>query len=154
MTNPAKAKGDRAELEIARIIADLTGFPARRKLGAGRKDDTGDIDGVPDTTVQVKSYADVGRAVREVLADVAIQQANAASLFGVGFVRRPGGRWMVVMPVECWAVYARESLQPVAASRVTEETTAQKEYPHHAPETALANHRAGREVWDTNGDLL
>lgn len=26
-------------------------------------------------------------------------------------------------------------------------------YPQHHPETALANYKAGREVWDTNGDL-
>lgn len=47
MSNPLKRKGDAAELEAARIIHDLLGFPARRKLGAGRLDDTGDIDGCP-----------------------------------------------------------------------------------------------------------
>lgn len=26
-------------------------------------------------------------------------------------------------------------------------------YPDHHPTTALANYRAGREVWDTNGDM-
>jgi len=26
------------------------------------------------------------------------------------------------------------------------------EYPNHHPTTALANYRAGREVWDSNGD--
>lgn len=30
---------------------------------------------------------------------------------------------------------------------------AEAAYPDHAPTTALANYRAGREVWDTNGDL-
>lgn len=31
--------------------------------------------------------------------------------------------------------------------------TAVAEYPLHHPATALANYRAGREMWDTNGDL-
>ena len=47
MTNPQKRKGDAAELEVARLVADLTGYPVRRKLGAGRADDTGDLDGIP-----------------------------------------------------------------------------------------------------------
>lgn len=35
----------------------------------------------------------------------------------------------------------------------TEQDRASREYPYHHPETALANYRAGREVWDTNGDM-
>ena len=30
---------------------------------------------------------------------------------------------------------------------------AEATYPDHAPSTALANYEAGREVWDTNGDM-
>ena len=60
-----QAQGRRApEREAAQLIAELTGHPARRKLGAGRADDTGDIDGVPATVVQVANWADVARAVR------------------------------------------------------------------------------------------
>ena len=110
MTNPAKAKGDRAELEVARMIADLTGWPVRRKLGAGRADDAGDLDGIPDTCVQVKNYRDISRALREALDDLPTQQANAGTTFAVAFVRRPGGRWIAVMDVETWATWAREAL--------------------------------------------
>jgi len=35
-----------------------------------------------------------------------------------------------------------------------EQQAAKEAYPDHAPATALANYRAGRQVWDTNGDLL
>jgi hypothetical protein len=42
VTNPQKAKGDKAELEIARILHGELGLPVRRKLGAGRSDDAGD----------------------------------------------------------------------------------------------------------------
>ena len=44
MTAPAKAKGDRAEREAAAILADELGAPVRRKLGAGRRDDQGDLE--------------------------------------------------------------------------------------------------------------
>lgn len=36
---------------------------------------------------------------------------------------------------------------------LTEQELAELAYPDHHPETALANYRAGREVWDTNGDM-
>lgn len=42
-------------------------------------------------------------------------------------------------------------LAPTIADTELELATA--EYPDHHPYTALANYRAGREVWDTNGDL-
>lgn len=109
MTNPQKAKGDRAERECAAMIEALTGWPARRKLGAGRSDDTGDIDGVPDTVIQVKSYADAGRAIRDALAGLEAQRSNANATHAVAFIRRPGGRWFAVLEPEHWATYAREA---------------------------------------------
>jgi len=110
MTTPAKRKGDTAELEAARHLAALTGLPARRKLGAGRTDDTGDIDGIPNTTIQVKSYADVARAIREGLPELAEQQNNASTTFAALLVRRRGGRWAVVMDLDQYATYIRETL--------------------------------------------
>ena len=77
MTNSSKLKGDSAEREAAQLIAELTGHPARRKLGAGRADDTGDIDGVPATVVQVANWADVARAVREKPTGAETQRRNA-----------------------------------------------------------------------------
>lgn len=112
MTTPAKRKGDAAELEIARIIADLTGWPVRRKLGAGRSDDTGDLDGIPNTVAQVKNYADPARAIREALADLEQQRQNGRATFAVAFVRRRGGKWAAVMSVEQWATWAREAVAP------------------------------------------
>lgn len=53
MTNPSKDKGDRAERELAALLTDQLGIPMRRKLGAGRTDDTGDIDGLPGWTTTV-----------------------------------------------------------------------------------------------------
>lgn len=110
MTHPNKVKGDRAEREAAAIIAGLLGFPARRKLGAGRADDTGDIDGIPATVVQVCDWKDKVRAMRVKPRECEQQQVNDAATFGATWVRLHGGEWRVVLTPEQWATYVREAL--------------------------------------------
>jgi hypothetical protein len=112
MTNSAKSKGDRAELEAAALLTDLTGWPVRRKLGAGRLDDCGDLDGLPDCCVQVKSYFDPRRAIAEILAELPAQQANARTTFAAGFFRRRGSRWGVIMTPEMFCALLREATKP------------------------------------------
>ncbi len=111
MVNPNKQKGDRAELEIARLIYDQLGLPVRRKLGAGRADDTGDLDGIPNTAAQVANWADTLRAIREKPIAAEHQRANAGALFAVSFIRTRGGVWRAVMTVEQWTTYAREAMR-------------------------------------------
>ncbi len=114
MTGSAKRKGDSAELEAARLISDLIGVPVRRRLGAGRADDCGDLDGVPDTAVQVCSRGTDVVAVGMVRKPVeAGQQAvNAGAIFAATFVRIRGGTWRVVLTPEQWATYWREATTP------------------------------------------
>lgn len=109
MANPAKNKGSKAERDAAALIQELTGWPARRKLGAGRQDDQGDIEGVPDTTIQVANYKAIARALAEKVPASEKQQARAGTTFGCSFIRRPGGGFYVVMSPEQWATYAREA---------------------------------------------
>lgn len=114
MANPNKLKGDKAEREVQGLLRDLLGVPARRKLGAGRMDDTGDIDGVPDTVISVVNYQDITRAIREKLPEVEVQRARANATFAATFVRRPGGKYVVVLSPEQWATYVREAMRPPA----------------------------------------
>lgn len=109
MTSASKRKGDRAELEVQAILNDLLGVPARRELGAGRKDDHGDIHGVPDTAIQVVNRADLDRAVREKLPQLERQQANAGATFAALFARRRGGSYVVCMTPEMFATIWREA---------------------------------------------
>lgn len=111
MPNPQKAKGDRAELEVAALLTDLLGLPIRRKLGAGRKDDTGDLDGIPDTVVQVVNRRDLWAALRLKPPASERQQANAGATFGASAVRMVGGKWLFVLTPSQFATYVRESLQ-------------------------------------------
>lgn len=110
MANPAKRKGDKAELEVQGLLRDLLGVPARRALGAGRLDDVGDIHGVPDTVIQVANYKDIGRAIREKLPESERQRAHAGATFAATFVRRLGGGYVVCMTVEQFAALWREAV--------------------------------------------
>jgi hypothetical protein len=109
MTSPAKRKGDSFELTVQALIRDLTGWPARRKLGAGRTDDMGDIDGVPYTVIQCASYKDLARAIREKVPACVEQQERARATFGATFLKLQGGKIVVVLTPEQWATYAREA---------------------------------------------
>jgi len=110
MVNPQKRKGDAAERELAKQLSDLLGFRVRRKLGAGRADDTGDLDGLPDCTAQAKNYTDILRAINQGLKDLETQQLNSGDTHGVLFVRRRGGQWIAIQTLEQWATTYRETL--------------------------------------------
>jgi hypothetical protein len=113
MTSGAKRKGDRSELEAAAVLHDLTGWPVRRKLGAGRLDDVGDLDGFPDTVVQVAAWGDVLRAVREKPVAAERQRERAGTTFAATMVRLRGGVWRVVLTPEQFATWAREALAAI-----------------------------------------
>lgn len=107
MTGPAKRKGDRAELEAAELLTELFGVPVRRRLGAGRSDDTGDLDGLDDHTIQVANWQDIASAVR-IKPDAAEQQRlNAGTRHAVTLIRLRGGAWRVVQTLDQWATYVR-----------------------------------------------
>jgi hypothetical protein len=110
MTSSSKRKGDKGELEVQGILREELGLPARRMLGAGRKDDVGDITGVPDTVIQVTTRADLARAVREKLPEVEEQRQRAGAKYSAVFARRRGGAWVVVMTPEMWCSLIRETM--------------------------------------------
>lgn len=91
------------------ILNDLLGVPARRKLGAGRKDDMGDIDGVPDTVISVGNISRLSAAIREKPKECEVQQQRAGALFGATFVRLFGGEYRVVLTPDQFATLWREA---------------------------------------------
>ena len=104
MTNSAKDKGDRTEREVEALLRDLLGISEiRRALGAGRQDDMGDIDNIPDTVIQVAAWADILAAIRSKLVGCQQQQKNARAKFGASFIRMRGGKWIVTMTPEQFA---------------------------------------------------
>jgi len=108
--NASKRKGDRAELEVQGILRDLLGVPARRALGAGRKDDVGDISGVPNTVIQVADWKDALRAVREKPLEAEEQREHAGVDLAWTFVRLRGGVWRAVQTPEQMVQAWREAV--------------------------------------------
>lgn len=99
MANTAKNKGDRFEWKAVRYIqahpdgADLIDVKTPgRLLGAGRKDDGGDLHLFTDVAVQVKAYANLGSAVRESAYTSLDQASYAEKPYGVGMVPIPRAR--------------------------------------------------------------
>jgi len=110
VTGSAKRKGDRAELEVQALLRELLGVEARRKLGAGRADDMGDIDGVPATVVQVASIARLSEAVREKPRQAEQQRLRARVPHAATFLRLRGGEYRVVLTVDQWATLWKEAV--------------------------------------------
>lgn len=104
--NSAKAKGDKAEREVELLLRTLLLVPARRKLGAGRHDDMGDMDLVPDTCVSVANWpSDYLGAVRHKPVECEEQRVRAGVKWAATFVRLNGGVYRVVLTPEQWAEY-------------------------------------------------
>jgi len=99
------AKGGAAEREAATLLTDVLGTPVRRKLGAGRLDDEGDLDGVRDCSVQVAWWPKRGvmRAIHEKPAMVDEQAARAGNRHAVSMIRLVGGKWRMVLTIDQWA---------------------------------------------------
>jgi hypothetical protein len=100
VTNAAKARGDAAEREVASQLSLLLGVEIRRKLGAGRRDDIGDLDGLDGWVGQVAYRpGDILRALIDKPAQCELQQARAGTPFGVTFLRQRGGIWRAVQTI-------------------------------------------------------
>ena len=121
VTNRSKDKGDRAEREVQALLRSLLGMDSiRRALGAGRKDDVGDITGVPHTAVQVADWASPLRAIDTKLPEVEAQRLNAKKRFGVLFIRRRGGKYIVVMSPEMFVKMLRFAAKGIASTLTPE----------------------------------
>ena len=108
MANSNKRKGDRAEREAVAVLRalapDLVVGRPQRLLGAGRREDTGDLWVFPGVTVQVKWRADplhALHALRAAADGATVQGARAGSGFAVGLVPLPGARSAAVRWVAC-----------------------------------------------------
>lgn len=92
------------------MLRDHLGVPARRALGAGRRDDIGDITGVPNTVIQVAAWAhDFAYGVRVKPLECETERERAGAQFAATFMRLRGGDYRVVMTPEQFYTLWREA---------------------------------------------
>lgn len=95
MANPSKNKGDAAEREavayFAELCPDLLVWNAQRMLGAGRKEDIGDLLVFADVAVQVKAF-------KQSSLSGALYQAASGATEQAGHARHPFALGMVLVP--------------------------------------------------------
>lgn len=100
MANPQKAKGDKAERDAVALlkdmVPDLCRVGAQRMLGAGRKEDVGDLRVFDDAAIQVKCFdmKYLAGGLRQAALGAEAQQQNAIAQgddtpFALGMVPIP-----------------------------------------------------------------
>lgn len=120
MANSSKDKGDRFERESVRVLVDL--LPefalekAMRYLGAGRKEDVGDLYVLADAAVQVKAWDNMGGAVRTAVAGSVVQAGHGDKEYALGMVPILGARAHQVR----WLACVAPGRWPVPVDPVTE----------------------------------
>lgn len=124
MANSAKNKGDRFELAAVAFL--MTEVPelvsvnkAQRLLGAGRKEDVGDIHVFNDVAIQVRALANLGQAIRSSASDSVIQAGNEFLPHALGMVPVPRARkeqvnWLACVDPDHWPV----PVEPVAEFKI------------------------------------
>ena len=80
-----------------------------RMLGAGRKDDIGDLFVLPDTAIQVRALANIGEAIRSSATDSVKEAGHEDMLHALGMVpilktRAHQVRWLACTSPEAWPV--------------------------------------------------
>lgn len=89
-----RTKGSRGELEIAAILADLTGYAVKRRVR--NHDGDSDLDGIPGWSIEVK------RAAKPLIAQwwrQSAMQARKAGLLPVLFYRIDRHDWRAIWPL-------------------------------------------------------
>lgn len=89
MTTRSARKGSTFERQIVDHLRGEFGAHLSRPR-AGAAHDLGDIAGIPGWTLELKAFADLARGAREGLADLAVEQANAATPYGAVILKRRG----------------------------------------------------------------
>ncbi|MGK3708818.1 hypothetical protein [Arthrobacter sp. IK3] len=111
MGNSAKNKGDRFEREavtaLVELLPEFTVNNPMRMLGAGRKDDVGDLSVFPDVAIQVRAKKDMGQAIRTSAEDSVKQAGNGQMPYALGMVpilgtRAHQVRWLACTAVDAW----------------------------------------------------
>lgn len=148
MVNANKNKGDRAEREaVDALVALSSGLQLTplqmRALGAGRKEDTGDIHVFPDVAIQVKNYAAarLNAGIREAAVGALRQAGNGLLDYHLGMTVIPRARKDGLR----WAASAVTWVAPVEPETTVANPTAALELVKKSPLSLIRVSRKGTE---------
>ena len=93
MSNPQKAKGDQFERDCAKFLSSNTKFRVARRFGAGAAEDRGDLEGLPNMTIQAADWKDKTAALRQKPPEADQQAARIhPEMIGVTAIKLRGGQ--------------------------------------------------------------
>ncbi|KQO98866.1 hypothetical protein [Leifsonia sp. Leaf264] len=142
MVNANKNKGDKGERDAVEFLValcpDLVVRNPRRMLGAGRKDDEGDLRVFPDAAVQVKVFKPqyLSKAMYDAAVTSVDQAKNAEQPYALGMVKMHNARG----PHQKWLASVVEWPEDLTAPPVEHKAaTAAAEWAkkHPAPDAAV-----------------
>jgi hypothetical protein len=111
MSNPNKRKGDAAERAVVAWLRSHGFTNAERAYGAGRADDTGDIDGLPGVCIEVKNHNKI--EVAGFIGELEREMANSRAETGVVIVKRRGDsdvdRWYAITTAAQWVQLMKDT---------------------------------------------
>ncbi len=91
----ARTKGQSGELELTKILRELTGHDVRRRVRQHRGD--GDLEGLPFWSVEVKRHATVSPGKLRAWWGQAVDQSRSSQTLPVLFFRGDRAEWLC-----CW----------------------------------------------------
>lgn len=112
MTVNSRAKGARAEVELVKLIGDLSGFHMARTRTPGQAADIGDLSGLPGCVVEAKNMASIAAAVNEALPQARAAAERLGVPYPTAWIRRPRGRWFVALDPDIFLALLREATGP------------------------------------------
>jgi hypothetical protein len=111
MTTPSKRKGSKFENDLC-VFLRLQGFNQAARTPAGATADRGDINGIPNWTIEAKNRKDIAAALRD-----GVDQAQAArTVTGTRYTcaiikrpRQPMSAAYVVVTLEDWTQLVKDT---------------------------------------------
>ena len=111
MSSASKAKGSKAELDVAKWLKQWFPYADRRLAGATL--DKGDISGIPGVTIEVKNHAKMDLAGW--VAELETEMSNDNAWTGTVIHKRKGkanvDHWYCTQPATVWIELLRRAIK-------------------------------------------
>jgi len=112
MSNAAKAKGSKAELDVVKWLKEQ-GFPYADRRLAGATLDKGDISGVLGVTIEIKNHAAMN--LGGWVAELELEMSNDNAWTGTVLHKRKGkanvGEWYCTQPAHIWIELLKRAMK-------------------------------------------